>query len=90
MAGRVFISCGQKTKREKTLAKRIARLLEVEFGLAPYLAFQVQSLNGIMVITQELSKSDYYLFIDFKRDGKIPKEEVSRNVRRESANSYNP
>lgn len=70
--GRVFISCGQKTEREKIMAKRIADLLRVEFGLTPYLAFQVQSLNDIMVITQELSKSDYYIFIDFRRDDGIP------------------
>ena len=72
MPGRVFVSCGQKNDRERKLAHKVADLLRDEFDLIPYLAFQVQSLSDIMVITQELSKSDYYLFIDFRREDTIP------------------
>ena len=66
MAGRVFVSCGQRGT-EKDVALRIQDLLQKTFGLDSYLAFRTQSLNDIMIITEELRKSDYYLFIDFFR-----------------------
>jgi hypothetical protein len=71
MAGRVFISCGQRGS-EKEVAIRIQDLLRKDFGLDSYLAFKIQSLNDIMVITEELRKSDYYLFIDFLRHPESP------------------
>lgn len=67
MPGKVFISCGQRGS-EKRIAETVKKLLEEEFGLSTYLAFQVQSLDDIMVITKELRTSDYYLMIDFKRN----------------------
>lgn len=74
MPGKVFISCGQKTPRERKIARQIARLLKNNFKLDPYLAFEVQSLNDIMIITDELKAADYYLFVDFfrKRKDDIP------------------
>ena len=66
MAGKVFVSCGQRN-HERQLAERIAQLLKTEFGLKPYLAFKTQSLSDIMTITEELRSSDYYVFIDFLR-----------------------
>ena len=66
MPGKVFISCGQRGSEKKT-AEAVKDLLETKFGLSTYLAFQVQSLDDIMVITKELRTSDYYLMIDFKR-----------------------
>jgi hypothetical protein len=66
MPGKVFISCGQRN-HERKLAERIAALLRDEFHLVPYLAFKTQSLNDIMIITEELRSSDYYLFLDFLR-----------------------
>lgn len=71
MAGKVFISCGQRN-HERDLANRIAKLLREEFHLTPYLAFKVQSLSDIMVITEELRSSDYYLFVDFLRSSGDP------------------
>jgi hypothetical protein len=68
MAGKVFISCGQRPPSETAIARQVADLLRKEFGLTPYLAFRVQSLDDIMTITDELCSSDYYLFIDFRRD----------------------
>ncbi len=68
MPGRVFISCGQRPGKERSVAKKVADLLQSEFGLTTYLAFRIQSLDDIMTITKELSASDYYLFIDFCRD----------------------
>lgn len=70
MAGRVFISCGQRPPDERRVAEEIAKILKDEFDLTPYLAFKIQSLNDIMTITKELRKSDYYLFIDFLRKSK--------------------
>jgi hypothetical protein len=67
MPGKVFVSCGQATIEEKRTARRVARILEKEFKLKPYLAFTIQSLSDIMTITKELGSSDYYLFIDFLR-----------------------
>ncbi len=66
MAGKVFISCGQRD-HEQTIATRIATLLSSKFSLGTYLAFKTQSLSDIMTITEELRSSDYYLFVDFLR-----------------------
>jgi hypothetical protein len=69
LTGKVFVSSGQRKEAgEQATATKIARLLESEFKLKPYLAFVVQSLGDIMAITKELASSDYYLFIDFKRN----------------------
>jgi hypothetical protein len=68
MPGKVFISCGQRPPHEKEIAESVAKLLKDEFKLKPYLAFKIQSFDDIMTITKELCSSDYYLFIDFKRN----------------------
>ena len=70
MAGKVFISCGQRPGRERDTAEKVARILEDEFDLSSYLAFKIQGLEDIMTITKELRSSDYYLFIDFQRKTK--------------------
>jgi hypothetical protein len=71
VVGRVFISCGQRENERKT-AEKIRNLLREKFSLDSYLAFKVQGLMDIMKITDELKASDYYLFIDFHREGEIP------------------
>ena len=72
MVGRVFISCGQGSQREKNIAEKVCELLKTECKLeAPYLAFKIQGFNDIMKITDELRVSDYYLFIDFYRKKKF-------------------
>lgn len=68
MAGKVFISCGQRAPNETAVAYRIRDLLKDRFGLESYLAFKVQSFDDLMQITKELSICDYYLFIDFRRE----------------------
>jgi len=68
MAGKVFISCGQKLPNEIAVAHQIRDLLKVKFGLDSYLAKKIQSFDDIMQITRELSICDYYLFIDFGRE----------------------
>ena len=74
MAGKVFISSGQKTHEERSIIKEISKLLKNEFKLDTYVAFTVQGLNDVMKIMEELKKADYFLFIDFYRDKekKIP------------------
>ena len=73
MPGKVFISCGQRGD-ERKIAAKIASILETDFGLQSYLAFRIQSFEDIMTITKELESSDYYLFIDFRRDRNTPQE----------------
>jgi hypothetical protein len=68
VAGKAFISCGQRPGAERSTAEEIAKLLRDKFGLNTYLAFKIQGLEDIMTITKELRSSDYYLFIDFKRE----------------------
>lgn len=68
MAGKVFISCGQRPGTERDTAEKIAAILRDKFNLKTYLAFKIQGLEDIMTITKELRSSDYYLFIDFKRE----------------------
>jgi len=70
MAGKVFISCGQRPPVEKKAAEAVAKLLKDDFGLTPYLSFKIQSLEDIMTITRELRSSDYFIFIDFLRHTK--------------------
>ena len=67
MPGKVFISCGQRPPDETRIATTIKSILKNDFGLDSYLAFKIQSLNDVMIITNELRSSDYYLFIDFVR-----------------------
>ncbi len=74
MAGKVFISCGQRPPFEKNIAEKVGKLLKDKFGLDSYLAFKIQGLNDIMKITEELRSSDYYLFIDFFRKKKFFKK----------------
>jgi hypothetical protein len=72
MAGKVFISCGQRLSGERGTALAVKKLLNRKFGLHGYVAFSVQSLDDIMTITKELRSSDYYLFIDFVRRPRRP------------------
>jgi hypothetical protein len=66
MAGRVFVSCGQRG-HERDVAEKIKARLESKFHLTAYLAFKTQSLRDIMTIIEELRSCDYYLFVDFPR-----------------------
>ena len=67
----VFLSCGQRNS-ERKLALQIQQMIQDEFGIACYNADSAQGFDDVMSITEKLSKADYYLFIDFKRDGKLP------------------
>jgi len=66
---RVFLSCGQnKNTDEVSIATTIAGRLR-ELGFDPYIAVQEQTLRGIKEnIFGQLAKSEYFIFVDFKRE----------------------
>src|SRR5438477_12554495 len=66
---RVFISCGQsRGSDEESTASDIATRLR-ELGFDPYIAVQEQTLRGLKEnIFEQLAKSEYFVFVDFKRE----------------------
>ena len=66
---RIFVSCGQnENSNEREIAGAISTRLR-EMGFDPYVAVQEQSLRGLREnIFAQLSSSEYFLFIDFKRE----------------------
>lgn len=67
MAARVFISCGQRDG-ERQIARAVAEWFTAE-GFRPYVALEVQSIQDVNSgIIGELRRSDYYVFIDFRRE----------------------
>ena len=65
---RVFISCGQQEGEERAIAGKIANVLHY-LGFEPYVATQEQTLKGLRDnIFWHLEYSEYFLFIDFKRE----------------------
>lgn len=67
----VFLSCGQRDD-ERQLAQQIQQMIMTKLGLDCYNADSIQGFDDVMSITDQLSKADYYLFINFKRDDPIP------------------
>ena len=69
LRARVFISCGQNKQSDETsIASGIAVRLQ-DLGFDPYIAVQEQSLRGLKEnIFEQLSKSEYFVFVDFKRE----------------------
>ena len=65
----VFISCGQqKDTEEIEIARQICSSLK-EHGYEPYIAVEQQCLLGVTDhIFDRIAKSEYFLFIDFRRD----------------------
>jgi hypothetical protein len=77
MNAKIFLSCGQKDE-EKELANRIAKRIEAlrapgqtgpDAGFHCYVAVADQSLEGLREnIFHQLETSEYFVFLDFKRD----------------------
>jgi len=69
LKARVFISCGQRKDTDESLiAKEIADKLE-KMEFEPYVAVAEQTLKGVKEnIFNRLKESEYFLFIDFKRE----------------------
>ena len=65
----MFISCGQRLDTDEIeIAHRIAERLG-QIGYDAYIAVEEQSLRGVKEnIFSQLSSSEYFLFIDFKRE----------------------
>jgi hypothetical protein len=69
LRARVFISCGQsKNSDEVQVAREIGNSLK-RLGFDTYIAVDVQDVHGLREnIFAELRNTEYFLFIDFKRD----------------------
>ena len=69
MSGKIFISCGQASDLERVVAREVAAWFESEGFSKPYVATQVQSIQDLNHgIVSALKSSDYYLFINFRRE----------------------
>ena len=80
---RVFISCSQqKDTEEVEIARQICSALEKQ-GYQPYIAVEQHSLVGVTEdIFDRIAKSEYFLFIDFRRDGlNLDSQNVDENER---------
>jgi len=68
MKSKIFISCGQANANEVKVANEVSTWLNSE-GYQPYVAIETQSILDVNSgIISELKSSDYYIFINFKRD----------------------
>jgi hypothetical protein len=69
VSARVFISCGQSHRSDELeVARRIAERLSKD-GYETYIAVQEQCLKGVKEnIFQQLDSSEYFVFVDFKRE----------------------
>jgi hypothetical protein len=71
MGARVFISCGQSkgTDEEGTACQGGSRQAVAPLGYDPYIGVQERTLRGLKEnIFWQLRKSEYFIFIDFKRE----------------------
>ncbi|HUC62329.1 MAG TPA: hypothetical protein VMF53_10265 [Alphaproteobacteria bacterium] len=68
-AARVFISCGQaRGSEEEKIAREIAERVR-NLGFDPYVAVTEQTLRGLREnIFEQLRSSEYFIFVDFKRE----------------------
>jgi hypothetical protein len=68
MPAKVFVSCGQATDQERTMATEVAEWFKTE-GYTAYVATEVQTISELnSQIVYELKSSDYYLFINLARE----------------------
>jgi hypothetical protein len=66
---RVFISCGQRKESEEVAIAEKIRDKLIGMGFEPYIAVAEQTLKGVKEnIFTKLRYSEYFLFIDFKRE----------------------
>lgn len=76
MKTRIFISCGQmKETGELEIARDVASRLSNDFDC--YVALNEQTMLGLREnIFEQLSRSEYFLFIDFRRERLVSGTEV--------------
>lgn len=66
---RIFISCGQLKQTEEAQVAGAIRDRLRELGFDPYIAVAEQTLRGVKEnIFEQLRQSEYFLFVDFKRE----------------------
>ena len=68
MPAKVFISCGQGSLEERKVAQQLGDWFKSKC-FNPYVAIEVQSILDLNAgIIGELKTSDYYLFVNFRRE----------------------
>jgi hypothetical protein len=68
MPAKVFISCGQASPEERSVAQSLSAWF-VSQGFLPYVAIETQSILDLNAgIVGELRTSDYYVFVNFRRE----------------------
>lgn len=73
MPAKVFISCGQASRKEQSMADQIDDWFRSQ-GYSTYVATQVQTLQELnSQIIEALKSSDYFLFINLPREAIPPK-----------------
>ncbi len=81
LKAKVFISCGQRPGRERDIAQDIKNLLEKTLGYKAYVATEHQSVEGVPeIILAQLESSEYFLFIDFKRERLLLEDPLPQQV----------
>lgn len=79
LKSRVFISCGQSSEEERNIAREIKERLERELNFDAYVAIIDHSVNSLTQnIFDKLEHSEYFLFLDFKREPINEREQVYR------------
>lgn len=69
LRARVFISCGQSKRTDEVETARLIAQRLHQLGFDPYVAVEEQTLRGFKEnIFAQLEKSEYFIFVDFKRE----------------------
>ena len=88
---RIFISCGQKTDREKQFGKNVCEYFQKR-GFDTYFAEEINSPDAITVnVFNYLKCSEYFVFIDFKsifHIGYVIKESIQFRLRSLGINHF--
>lgn len=86
MKAQIFLSCGQNHE-ERPIAEAIKSKIEKsDLGFGCYVACEVQDLRDLRdIIFKRLEESDYFVFVDFKREElKDKKDKDGRPIHRGS------
>jgi len=77
----VFISCGQRSEEERKISVDLQERLQ-KMNFDSYVAVDHQSLRAVKEnIFHELESSEYFIFIDFKREKIVGKEDSKEKYR---------